>query len=299
MVSIVSVRTYDEQANLLMARGLQTDKAALIRELQQAGEFRFTSYAEFFRAADGNYCPDTTLTSVQRLYEFDHRLRGLCFEAIGSVEVQVRSQLSYHFARSYGQYAYLDRNNFPNYPAGFTRWESKVNEAIDGIQKDLANPMNAYQSTDISGSQPAFPIWVIAERMDFGTTLSFFNGVISGIQKAVAETLAMPDAVVTSWLLGLRDLRNRCAHHHRVWNWHFRIGVKTPGRNKFPQWHSPRLPNQQIGILLTICRYWLNRIQPGNSWTERVLALFDDHPELPAAAMGFPADWRRHPLWAA
>lgn len=296
-----AVRTYDEQANLLLERGLQADRAALIRELQLIGEFRLSSYAEFFRAADGNYRAGTTLTSVQRLYEFDHRLRLLCFEAIGSIEVQVRSQLAYHFSNSHGQYAYLSKNNFPNFSVSqseFTRWESKVKEAIYSVQKNDLDTANV-SSSPTTGRRPAFPIWIIAERMDFGTTLSFFNGVNSSIQKAVAGTLAIPDAVVKSWLLGLRDLRNRCAHHHRVWNWHFRNRVKIPRGRKFPEWRSPEFPSdRRIGILLTICRYWLNQIQPGNSWTERVIALFDAHPELPAAAMGLPPDWRRHPLWA-
>lgn len=293
--------TYDEQANLLLERGLQADKAALIRELQLTGEFRLASYAEFFRAANGNYRAGTTLTSVQRLYEFDHRLRLLCFEAIGVIEVQVRSQLAYHFARNHGQDTYLDKNNFPNFSvdtAGFFWWENKIKEAIAGAQKDGLNPVNAGRST-VSGAQPAFPIWTIAERMDFGTTLSFFSGVSSDIQKAVAATAGLTDVLASSWLLSLRDLRNRCAHHHRIWNWRFKNSARIPHIRKFPQWHSPEFPsNRRIGILLTICRYWLNRIQPGNSWTERVVALFDAHPELPAAAMGLPADWRRHPLWA-
>ena len=297
-----AIRTYDEQANRLLARGLQADKAALIRELQLTGELRLSSYAEFFRAADGNYRPGTTLTSVQRLCEFDHRLRLLCFEAIGIIEVQVRSQLVYRFARSYRLYSYLDKNNFPKFSdgtGGFSGWEGKIKAAIESARKDGLNPVNAGPSTT-GGVQPVFPIWTIAERMDFGTTLSFFNGVSSEIKKAVAETAGLTDVLASSWLSSLRDLRNRCAHHHRVWNWRFRNSARIPRIRKFPQWHSPEFPsNRHIGILLTICRYWLNRIQPGNSWTKRVLALFDAHPELPAAAMGFPADWRRHPLWAA
>ena len=299
MRSFAPVRAYDEQASILLARGLQADKLAMIRELQLAGEFRLTSYAEFFRAADGNYRAGTTLAAVRRLYDFDHRLRSLCLEATGSIEVQVRSQLSYHFARRHGQYAYLDRNNFPNFSAdqpGFLRWEGRIKDAIDSVRKDGVYPAEPRPAT-FAGSVPPFPIFIIAERMDFGTTLSFFNGVSSDIQKAVSDTVGVPDAVVISWLLGLRNLRNRCAHHHRVWNWSFRVGVKTPRRQKFPQWHSPKLPNHKIGILLTICRYWLNRIDPGNGWTERVFGLFDAYPELPAGAMGLPEHWRQHPLW--
>ena len=57
------------------------------------------------------------------------------------------------------------------------------------------------------------------------------------------------------------------------------------------------MPNNRMGILLTICRYWLDRIHPGNDWTQRVLTLFDSYPEIPSAAMGFPENWRKHPLW--
>lgn len=293
-----AVLTYDQQAERLLGQGLQADKAALIRRLRGVGVNRFSDYASFFSDASG-YAPGTTLKAVWNLYEFDRSLRSLCLEALAVIEIQVRTQLSYHFARKYGAFAYRNEANFPKFgddngKTSFSWWENKINSIIDRESKG-----RIWSASGGTGQPPALPIWDVAEDMDFGMTLAFFSGVSSDIQKAVASVAGQPDKVIRSWLLGLRELRNRCAHHHRIWNWHFRIRVRTPQHNKFPEWHSPRLPNQQIGILLTICRYWLNQIQPGNSWTERVLALFDAHPELPASAMGFPTDWRRHPLWAA
>ena len=117
-------------------------------------------------------------------------------------------------------------------------------------------------------------------------------------QKDVASSLGQPDAIANPWLFGLRVLRNRCAHHDRIWNWRFdRTRVKIPQRRKFPEWHSPKLSNNQLGILLTICRYWLNHIYSGNDWTKRVLDLFDSHPTVQTSAMGLPTEWRKHPLW--
>ena len=290
MSSATSAPSIDRVADDLLLRGLQADKAELIMRLASAGEYRFAAYADYFRSGSG-YAPGTTLEMVWSIYEFDHRLRSLCFEAIGNIEVQVRALLACYFAHKHGPTGYLSQVNFPNFsPAGstFSWWETKIKETIAREKKERPN------------IQTPFPIWAIAERMDFGTTLSFFNGVHSDIRKEIANTIGQADVVLDSWLLGLRDLRNRCAHHYRVWNWHFGRGVSIPRRRKFPQWHTPRWPsNRQVGILLTICRYWLDRIHLGNDWTERVFALFDAYPEVPPADMGFPTHWRQHPLWVS
>lgn len=214
--------------------------------------------------------------------------------------MQVRTQLSYRFANKHGLYDYRNQANFPNFSSNrkeFTWWDSRIKEAIDRVRKDKSGTVPV-SATAIPGPQPHFSIFEIAEHMDFGTVLSFFQGVSSDIQKATANTVGQPDKVVGSWLIGLRDVRNKCAHNQRIWNREFnRSRVLWPQNKKFPEWHSPKLPNNRIGIFLTICRYWLNRIHPGNDWTERVFALFDAYPEVPPAPMGFPDNWRRHPLW--
>lgn len=285
--------TFDAQADRLLASGLQSDKASLILRLRAVGEVRLADYAEFFR--DGQrYRVGTTLEMVWRLYEFDRRLRSLCFESVEGIEVHTRTQLAYCFADSHDSFAYLDEANFPSFvndKGDFVRWRQSVNKQISRIP----------ELGILRGERPMPPIQSLVEFMDFGTVLSFFRGVGRDTRESVAHTIGQPDAVVLSWLQSLRQLRNFCAHYHRIWNRRFeRNGVKIPRRRKFPQWHSPAFPsNRQVGILLTICRYWLDRIHPGNDWTERVLALFDAYPEAPPAAMGFPANWRRHPLWTS
>ena len=212
----------------------------------------------------------------------------------------MRSTLAYRFAQEHGAYGHLDAANLPNFSrqrSTFSWWEGKIKEAEASVVRDQTIGA-AVSTAKIPGSQLGLPIWTIAERMDFGTMMAFFQGVAGNIQKDIASTVGQPDAIVRSWLIGLRVLRNRCAHHDRIWNWQFnRTRVKIPQRRKFPEWHSPKLTNNQMGILLAICRYWLTRIYPGSDWTERVLALFDSYPMVPASAMGLPMGWRRHPLW--
>lgn len=299
MATGTSVFSFEPAADRLIARGLRADKTELIRRLEMVGEFRLTDYAQFFRA-ENLYRGDATLEALWGIVEFDNRLRSLCFEAIGCIEVQVRSDLAYRFAHEYGPYEYLDATNFPNFSRQgqtFTRWLGKIKEAQENVARDHTGSAPASNAT-IPGSEPELPIWTVAESIDFGTTLSFFQGVADNIQKDVASSLGQPDAIANSWLFGLRVLRNRCAHHDRIWNWRFdRTRVKIPQRRKFPEWHSPKLSNNQLGILLTICRYWLNHVYPGNDWTKRVLDLFDSHPTAQTSAMGLPTEWRKHPLW--
>ena len=287
--------SFEQVAERLIADGLQSDKTALARQLQASGELKFVSHAEFFRSGCG-YLPGTTLEAVLRLCEFDRRLRYLCLEAIENIEVQVRTQLSYRFANKHGRFGYLDPANFPHVGTKFAWWKGKIDEAMDRAKRDRAEAVSV-STVALTPSQPQFSIFEIAEHMDFGTVLSFFQGVSSDIQKATANTVGQPDKVVDSWLIGLRDVRNKCAHNQRIWNRQFKTRVKIPQRRKFPEWHFPKLPNNRMGIFLTICRYWLNRIHLGNDWTERIFALCDAYPEVPASALGFPENWRRHPLW--
>jgi len=49
--------------------------------------------------------------------------------------------------------------------------------------------------------------------------------------------------------------------------------------------------------MLTVCRYWLEKVSPTTLWRDRLFALFDEYPDIPLAEMGIPPAWRNHPLW--
>ena len=141
------------------------------------------------------------------------------------------------------------------------------------------------------------PIWMLIELMDFGSMLTFFRGVNDDIKKRIASEVGQPDRVIGSWLLALNTVRNRCAHHSRLWDWQVGTPVHVPQQRKFPAWHLPAFPNDRIGIILTLSRYWLNTISPANRWTRRVFSHFDEFPAIDLAKMGLPLEWRNHPLW--
>ena len=158
--------TFDDQADRLLASGLQSDRTALIQRLRVIGEVRLADYAEFFRDG-GRYRVGTTLEMVWRLYEFDRRLRSLCFEAIEGIEVYTRAQLAYCFADRHDSFAYLNESNFPSFvkdKGDFERWQQSVNKQI-GRARELGI---------LHGERSVPPIQSLVEFMDFGTVLSFF-----------------------------------------------------------------------------------------------------------------------------
>jgi hypothetical protein len=73
--------------------------------------------------------------------------------------------------------------------------------------------------------------------------------------------------------------------------------LKLPSRRKFPEWHSPPLAINRIGIILMICNHWLNRANPDHHWRGRAEAVFREFRDIELHHMGLPADWLQQPLW--
>jgi len=290
--------SFEQQADLLLSRGLQADKAALVKRLSSTSYFRLSGYLYPFRQiGNENYQPGTSLDQVWALCSFDQRLRTLLIDAIEAIEVFTRTQLAYHFAHDYGPFAYNLSSNLPNLlPDQFMTWQRKLD---DQVQRSLRSHEEfvVHFFRKYGDEHTRLPIWVLVELMDFGSTLSFYRGVNDTIKKRIAKSLGLPDRVLSSWLLTLNTIRNRCAHHSRLWNWTLGNPVLLPRARKYPQWHYPSISNEQVGIVLTLCRYLLNYISPANRWTPRVFQLFEEFPQLSLSEVGLPEDWKHHPLW--
>ncbi len=291
-------KTFEEQADQLLARGLIADRAQLIRRLHATSYFRLSGYLHPFREPGADhYRLGTTLAEVWALCVFDQRLRTLLLDAIEAIEVHVRTHLAYHFAHDHGAFSYTDPRHFPGLAIDqFTLWQRKLDDQVQRSQRSREEfVVHFFQK--YGDEHTRLPVWMLVELMDFGATLTFFRGVRDDIKKRIAAEVGQPDRVVMSWLLALNTVRNRCAHHLRLWNWELGTPVLIPQERKYPDWHAPRLPNHRICVILTLCRHWLNQISPENRWSHRVVALFDEFPSQPVAPMGFMTDWRSHPLW--
>lgn len=98
--------TIKQQVDLLCRRGLVGDAGRMQQCLKAVSYYRLSGYWYPFRGDDNTFKPDTSFTEVWRRYMFDRRLRLLVMDAIGRIEVAVRSKLAHYHALVHGAFAY-------------------------------------------------------------------------------------------------------------------------------------------------------------------------------------------------
>lgn len=290
--------SFEAQADRLLERGLVAERDLLIRRLSATSYFRLSGYIYPFRQEGSEALqPGLSLDTIWELYSFDQRLRTLLLDAIEAIEVYVRTQLAYHFAHDFGPFGYHDVQNLPNLsPHDCGNWHQKLDLQVRRSRRSHEEfVLHFFRKYGEAHTQ--LPIWMLIELMDFGATLTFYRGASDDYKKRIARMVEIPDRVLSSWLLALNTVRNRCAHHSRLWNWTLGNSVLLPGARKYPVWHDPRLDNRQMGIILTLCRHLLGHISPSNQWSRRVFELFEQFPNQPISEMGLPENWKEHPLW--
>jgi abortive infection bacteriophage resistance protein len=133
--------------------------------------------------------------------------------------------------------------------------------------------------------------------MDFGATLSFFRGVEPSIRKEVSLSFDQPEELVLSWLLSLNTVRNRCAHHSRLWNWQLGVPIKLPTPRKYPEWLVPGLSNRYIGAILYVCSWSSRKLFTKDHWREKARDILLEYSDLDLSKIGMPRGWADDAIW--
>ena len=289
--------SFDAQADQLLERGLVAEREALIRRLQSTSYFRLSGYLYYFREGDTEqFKAGTSLGDIWDLCCFDQRLRTLLMDAIEAVEVYIRTQLAYHLANNTKDaFSYLEAAKLPNLDSTqYSNWLKKLDVQVARSKKAKEEfVIHFFKKYDESH----LPIWSLIELMDFGATFTFYKGSSDDTKKQIASQLGIPDVVLTSWLQTLYSLRNRCAHHARLWNWQTGVKVKLPNVRKYPLWHDPKPSQNRLDVVLYILRNLLYKISPNSEWHQRVENLFTEFSDIPIYPMGLNKSWQDHPLW--
>lgn len=287
--------SFEEQANLLIKRGLIVDRDLLIGRLKDVNYYRLSGYLYPYRQSNDNYKTGTTFDKVWRHYTFDRRLRLIVMDAIERFEVSIKTQLIYALAHSTGAFGYAAASNFPGLSAEDHGRLIKTiaDEAERSKEKFVDHFKNKY-----GDKQEHLPLWMAGEIMSFGCALTLYRGVSDKIKRNIASHYGIPDVVLTSWLHTINVIRNTCAHHSRLWNREFGVKPFIPRKNKYPDWHEPvAIRQNRIFGILTILHYLLRISAPQSNWKTRLCALLDEYPEISRWSMGFPDNWKDSPLW--
>ena len=309
-------RTYGDLLALLIQRGMQvTDAARAERKLSQVGYYRLSGFwypcREFLRDAAGNvvicavskkplrqntFQCDTHFDAAFEIYLFDKKLRQLMLDAIERIEVYVRSVIA-HEVGCHDPMAYQDiRCINPSQTKSFNtkhggqrniwaEWLKRQGEQIERSRDDSIRWHKLHYK--------AMPFWVVVEAWDFGTASKYFEILKNAHRNKISQRFGLTNAkILKEWLQEINTLRNRCAHHSRIWN--------QSSTNPLPI--VPQIPyfkNLALDLnattrlygLIAVIWYLVKAIGANSQWIYQVADVIDSKPELPGCsfmALGLP-----------
>ena len=221
---------WDAQVSLLRSRGLVIDDEQQCRAFLMGNNYyRFSGYARYFQKSpeydDNDFEKGTTFTTIKTIYEADEALRSVLLRRLSQVEVMLRSHTAYVIGKEYGPYnKYLDTDFYVDV-GDEENVASKCKEDIGRskerfIQHFCSSNASSHGARDYSG----VPIWAAVETWSFGTLSKCIErGGKDGagnprLQSQVAASMGQRQAGFANRVRALVYLRNRCAHHDRLWN---------------------------------------------------------------------------------
>lgn len=141
------------------------------------------------------------------------------------------------------------------------------------------------------------PIWVAVEAWSFGTLSKYYELLKGQYQNSIASRLGVSNAsLLTRWLQDINILRNRCAHHTRVWNQSQNnpLGIPTGTAADavyFSQFNLNQDQRKKIYSLMTLIWFLVKGIGPNSNWNLDLIHEITTLPTLPfcpLSAMGIP-----------
>lgn len=280
-VPVKQPKSYDEQVALIEKKGfIIDDRESCAMFLHKANYYRLSAYFLPFRKGDGTYFPNIRFQRIQRIYEFDGKIRNFLFKCIEEIELYLRSQLSYYSAHHHGPLGYLEKDVFSE-RHDQDRFLELVNSCIEENKRTL---VVKHHKEKYSGQ---FPIWVIIEFFSMGMLSYFYADMKTNEQKELAKELyGTTVACLKSWLRCITVLRNRCAHYSRLYYWSF-----------------PALPKMPDNISFTVNRRLFTQVMvikflypEKDKWNANVLteleAIIEEYrKDISLKHIGFPDNW--------
>lgn len=296
--------SYADQLQQLKDRGLivKSDSKAL-HLLENISYYRLSGYWYPMLAEPKTahiFKPASTFDNAFKLYCFDRELRKLILSELEKIEVAIRAKMIYEFSHRHGPFWYTNIALFRN-PANHATTLSKIGvEYNRSDEKFIVDFKRKY-------NDPMPPSWMMLELTSFGSLSKLYKNLSSiHDRRDIAHYFGLDDSTFESWLHCIVYVRNVCAHHSRLWSRVMRITPAIPTSPRFtflnhtiiydPTTRRP-INNDRTYFLLSILIYWLNIINPKQTFKNKLYRLLKAYPMVDVKAMGFPANWETEPIW--
>lgn len=272
--------TFEEQMKLLLSRNLiieDVDKAYDF--LTNVNYYRLSAYMLSYKTED-RFVEGTTFNIIKNTYYFDKKLRFILLEQLESIEVALRTHLSYEIAHKYGATGYLKK--------GIFQYEKRHDEFIQHIKQQIEKQRREiYIQHHFTKYQGKFPVWVVVEILSLGTLSLLYKNLLPSLQKEIAEKYyGINSKYLTSWLHTLTDIRNICAHHSRLFN---KKLVSQPALFKRIV-KSGICTDKLFSVIYIMCR--LSRAdEQTQHFITKLSALIEEYEEIDITLLGLHKDW--------
>lgn len=214
--------SWGEQVALLVRRGLVVgDEDECAAFLAAHNYYRFSGYMRYFQTAphlgDNTFRPGTTFDEIRAIYDADESLRSILAQRLARAEILLRTHTAHVIANEHGPSGrYLEEDFYTD----AANSERTVESCFKDIERSRERHILRYTAGDRGA--PSFtdlPVWSAVEAFSFGTLSKCIErGGQGTLGDAVATSLGIAKAGFPYRVRALVYLRNRCAHHSRLWN---------------------------------------------------------------------------------
>ena len=213
----------DRQVALMKERGLIiNDESACFQFLGANSYYRFSGYARYFQKSphlgDDRFRPGITFDQIREIYDADEYIKHEIMYSLAKVELMLRTRVIQVVVDKYSPYKkYLERGFYVDSNIGIPTAES----CIQDIERSRDRHILHYRQPDNTcyHQYQELPIWSAVEAWSFGTLSKVIErGAQGSLTESVALSTGVAKAGFASRIRALVYLRNRCAHHSRLWN---------------------------------------------------------------------------------
>lgn len=213
--------SWDQQLELLEKRELQVSDRTAAREFLKAENYyRFSGYARYFQRAphygDDRFQQGATFEQIRAIYDADEHVRTRLMRQLARIELLLRSHTAHVIANDHGAYGRYLREDFY---LDIGDNEPTVTACLRDIRRSKERHILRFRADGTDSLFEELPIWSAVEAWSFGTlSKAIERGAGGRLAGAVAASIGLAHAGFAQRVRALVYLRNRCAHHSRLWN---------------------------------------------------------------------------------
>ena len=282
-IAVKEPASVEGQLQKLKERGcIVENEQQAVQTLTNINYYRLAYYFSVFLEAKSCYREGTTFCRVVRIYDFDRRLRNLLLEVLEEIEIAMRAYVSNLHAAKYGASGYMNIGSFDfrhNHKAFLQKIERLVEANYD-------SGMVMHHVKKYGGN---FPLWAIMELFSFGMLCVFFEDMKPEDREEIAkDRFGVSTGMLISWLNNLSDLRNHCAHYHRLYG--SRLG-RVPSKPAFLG-ENFRMNDMVFDYITVIKAAYCRKNDWSRAFVEPLKKLLSEYGEdVDLKDLGFPPNW--------